>query len=111
MKVSGKIIKFDERQTGTSKAGKEWVKQTFVIDTGEEYNNILAFEVFGQEKVDNLNKYNKVDDQVSVEFNVQCNEWKGRYFTSLQAWRIEKEEETKSEELEYEAHGGTGLPF
>ena len=90
MKVSGKIVKFEDVQTGTSKAGKEWAKQTFIIDTGEEYNNIIAFEVFGEDKVDTLSKYNKPGDQVSVEFNIQCNEWKGRYFTSLQAWKIDK---------------------
>ena len=111
MKAEGRIVKFDERQTGTSKSGKEWVKQTFVIDTGEEYNNILAFEVFGQDKVDNLNKYNKVGDKVSVEFNVQCNEWQGRYFTSLQAWRIEKAGEA-GQEVELMGQGGSDdLPF
>lgn len=112
MKAIGKIIKFEERQTGTSKTGKEWVKQTFVIDTGEEYNNILAFEVFGQEKVDNLNKYNKVGDHVSVEFNVQCNEWKGRYFTTLQSWRVEKAGESNDQEVELMEQGGNNeLPF
>jgi len=112
MKVSGKIVKFEDVQTGTSKAGKEWAKQTFIIDTGEEYNNIIAFEVFGEDKVENLSKYNKPNDKVSVEFNIQCNEWKGRYFTSLQAWRINKEEANQEKKEEYsDEEEGTGLPF
>ena len=115
MKVTGKIIKFAEVQKGTSKAGKEWQKQNFVIDTGEEYNNILAFEVFGQEKVANLAKYNKVGDTVDVEFNIQCNEWKDRFFTSLQAWQIKKAEgnpaERDSLEIQESHPEDTGLPF
>lgn len=112
MKVQGRIVKFEDVQTGTSKAGKEWSKQTFIIDTGEEYNNIIAFEVFGQDKVENLTKYNKIGDQVSIEFNIQCNEWKGRYFTSLQAWRINKEESNEEKREDYgDEQEGAGLPF
>ena len=90
LQVNGKITKILEKESGTSKTGKEWVKQSFIIDSGEQYNNLYCFEVFGSEKVENLSKYNKVGDEVSVEFNVSCNEWQGKYFTSLQAWKITK---------------------
>ena len=87
---TGKLIKVLDKQTGTSKSGKEWVKQTFVIDTNEQYNNIIAFELFGEEKVSKFNEYNKVGSVIEVEFNVNCNEWQGKYFTTLQAWKITK---------------------
>lgn len=90
MKVQGTIIKLLEEQEGTSKKGTEWVKRSFVIDTKEQYNNIICFDVFGAEKVENLNKYNKVGQVVEVEFNIQTNEWQGKYYTSLQAWKINK---------------------
>ena len=90
MLVTGKLIKVLDKQQGTSKSGKDWVKQTFVIDTNEQYNNIIAFELFGEEKVENFNKYNTVNSIVEVEFNVKCNEWQGKYFTSLQAWKVSK---------------------
>ena len=91
MKVENlRITKVLDAQSGTSKAGKDWTKQTFVGETSEDYNNLYAFELFGAEKVENFNKYNKVGDVVNVEFNVSCNEWQGKYFTSLQAWRIDK---------------------
>ena len=90
LQVTGKIKEILEKQTGTSKDGKEWIKQQFVLDNNEKYNNIFCFEVFGQEKVDNLNKFNKVGDTVNVEFNVSTNEWKGKYYTSLSAWKIIK---------------------
>jgi|SRR5690554_40065 len=91
MKVQGKITKILEKVTGQKKDGSgEWAKQNFVVTTDEQYNNRYCFEVFGQEKVDNLTKFNKVGDEVEVEFNVQTNEWEGKYYTSLQAWKIKK---------------------
>ena len=35
MEVTGKLVKKLELETGTSKAGKEWQKQSIVIDTGK----------------------------------------------------------------------------
>ena len=99
MKTKGTIVKLLEKETGTSKAGKDWVKQTLVIDTKEDYNNIIAFEVFGTETVENLNKYNKVGQEVEVEFNIQSNEWKGKYYTSLQAWKISKTMEGVADQI------------
>lgn len=91
MQITGKITELLEKQTGQKKDGSgEWVKQSFLIETEEKYNNLYCFEVFGAEKVENLNKFNKVGDVVNVEFNVQTNEWQGKYFTSLQAWLIKK---------------------
>lgn len=91
LKVSGKIVKILDKVTGAKKDGSgEWVKQSFVIDNGEQYNNLASFEVFGDEKVENLNKYNKVGDNVEVTFNISCNEWQGKYYTTLQAWKVFK---------------------
>jgi hypothetical protein len=97
MKVQGKITKILEKVTGQKKDGSgEWCKQSFVVTTDEQYNNLYAFEVFGDEKVTNLTKYNKVDDSVDVEFNVSTNEYQGRYYTTLQAWKITKANTTET---------------
>lgn len=103
------ITKVLDTLSGTSQAGKEWSKLTFVGETPEEYNNTYAFEVFGKEKVDNFAKYNKVGDVVSVEFNVSCNEWKGKYFTSLSTWRIDKAQ--APQETLQDDNGADDLPF
>lgn len=92
MEVTGKIIKVLPTETGVSKEGKEWSKLQFVLDNNEKYNNIFCFEVFGTEKVEQFNKYNKEGQYVKVDFNVSTNEWNGKYYTSLQAWRIFKAE-------------------
>jgi len=93
LKVTGKITKFLDPIKGQKKDGSgEWVKQSYILETSEQYNNLYCLEVFGDEKVANLTKYSKVGDNVTVEFNVSTNEWNGKYFTSLQSWRIDKAE-------------------
>jgi hypothetical protein len=109
MQVTGKITKVLEVQTGTSKAGKEWCKTSFILETPEEYNNIYCFEVFGGEKVENFNKYNKVGDHVQVDFNVKTNEWKDKYFTSLDAWKVFKAEADEQPAVDAEVEDD--LPF
>ncbi len=99
MEVTGEITKVLELQEGVSQAGKEWKKLSFLLQTDEEYNNLYHFEVFGTEKVEQFNKFNKVGDTVDVSFNVSTNEWKGKYFTSLQAWKVFKSnDEPKKQE-------------
>jgi len=82
------VVEIKEVQKGVSKAtGKEWEKMTFVGTTQEEYNNTYAFEIFGADKIENFNKYTKVGSVIDVDFNISCNEWKGKYFTSLGYWK------------------------
>ena len=108
MEVTGKITKVLEKQSGVSKAEKEWTKLSFILETSEAYNNLYCFEVFGTEKVEQFEKYNKVGQEVKVDFNVSTNEWNGKYFTSLQAWRIFKAEAEQPAEVE---DAGDDLPF
>jgi hypothetical protein len=92
MKVTGKIKKVLDTQKGTSASGKDWQKLSFILETTEDYNNLYCFDVFGDEKVEQFLKYNKVGQEVDVSFNVQTNEYKGKYYTSLQSWKIFKAE-------------------
>jgi hypothetical protein len=91
LEVTGKLKKFLEPQTGEKKDGSgNWIKQSFLVETDSQYNNLYCFEVFGDEKVANLTKYQKEGDSVTVEFNVNTNEYKGSYYTTLAAWKISK---------------------
>ena len=92
MKVTGKIKSIGDVQSGTTKDAKEWKKLVFTITTDEEYNNLYAFEIFGADKVDKFIQYNSVGKDVDVDFNISTNEWKGKYFTTLQAWKVFKVE-------------------
>ena len=40
--------------------------------------------------VERFNEYNKVGDSVKVEFSIRTQEYKGKYYTSLSHWRVDK---------------------
>ena len=88
--IKGRITKILEVESGTSKAGKDWKKQNFVIDTGDQFNPEVCFQMFGEEKCENLTKYNKVGDEVEVSFNVSSREFNGKYYHNLDAWKVMK---------------------
>ena len=111
LKVKGKIVKILEVEKGTSKAGKEWKKQGFVIDTGAQYNPEVCFSLFGDEKVDMLRNFGE-GQEVEVAFNVSSREYNGRYFHNLDAWKIVKASEEKvSPELNKSDVENDDLPF
>ena len=90
MEITGKLSKVLDVITGQKKDGSGvWQKIGFVVTTEDQFNNLYYFEILGAEKVENFKKYNKVGDEVKVSFNVQTNGWEGKYFTSLQAWRVD----------------------
>ena len=94
MELIGVIKKILEPQSGISKATeKEWKKVNVIVSNNDGYEGaeqIFCFEIFGAEKVDKFIEYNKVGDNVNVAFNIRTNEYKGNYYTSLQAWMIKK---------------------
>lgn len=104
MKVTGKLTKVLALEQGTSKAGKEWVKRSFVIDTGDQYNPELCIETFGEEKVKMLSNVAE-GDQVEVSINLSSREYKGRYYTQVSAWKIEVMASTDAQPVEED------LPF
>ena len=89
LSVKGKLSRKLSVESGTSKAGKEWKKQSFIVDTGAQFNPEICFQLFGEDKIEMLNHHNE-GDQVQVSFNVSSKEFNGRYFHNIDAWRIEK---------------------
>ena len=102
MEVTGVIKQILNVEQGTSKAGKEWKKLNFILESKDgEYTNTICFDVFGEEKVDNFVKFNNVGDNVTVSFNVSSREYNERWYTQTSAWMVKKntsESETKLEE-------------
>ena len=86
--VKGKLSRKLSVENGTSKAGKEWKKQTFLVNTGAQYNPEICFQLFGEEKIEMLNHHNE-GEQVEVSFNLSSKEFNGKYFHNIDAWRIE----------------------
>jgi len=86
MEITGKIKLIGETMTVGS-AGT-FRKRTLVVTTNEQYEQHIPID-FVQDKCDTLNSY-KVGQEVKVSINIRGNEYNGKYFVSLQGWRIEK---------------------
>jgi hypothetical protein len=84
--VSGKIIVLNE--TETVGAAGTFKKRLVVIATDEQYSQSVGID-FVQDKTTILDKY-KVGDEVKVHVNIRGQEYKGKYYVSLNGWRIEK---------------------
>lgn len=83
--ISGRIALILPLQTGTSKAGNPWKKQSYVIETGGQYPKKVCFSLFG-DKVDQFPI--QVGQDVTVSIDIDSREFNGRWYTEINAWNI-----------------------
>ena len=76
--ITGKIVAVLPKRTGVSKNGNEWASQSYVIE--DEAGDKIAFDVFGQNKIDEYNL--SVGTKASVTVKIESREWSGKWFTS-----------------------------
>ncbi len=86
MEITGNIKLISDTETGTSKAGKEWAKRQLVVTTTEQYPQDIAIDFLG-DKITQLDKY-QVGNPVTVSINIRGNEYNGKYYNSINGWRI-----------------------
>jgi len=86
MEVKGKLVKKLAVESGVSKSGKEWRKQSIVIDTGGEFNNEVCVSAFG-DKMDSMNKL-EYDMEVKILCNVYSREYKGKYYHNIDGYHF-----------------------
>ena len=84
LKLAGRIKVINELQTWDS----GFSKREFVVTTQEQYPQDVKFEAV-KDKAAALETFN-VGDNVDVAFNVRGNEYNGKYYVNLQAWKINK---------------------
>ena len=63
-------------------------KREFVITTAEQYPQDVKLE-FVKDKCSLLDSYPQ-GTKAKVSFNIRGNEYNGKYYVNLQAWKIEK---------------------
>lgn len=84
--IKGTVVLILPEESGVSKAGKEWKKKDFVIETEGQYPKTVAFTCFG-DKTDllmNITEGQKVD----VSFNLESKKYNERWFHNVNAWKI-----------------------
>lgn len=87
MEIQGKIIFALPEQGGTSKAGKEWRKREYVLETQETYPKKVCFNLFG----DRIDQYPiAIGDIVTVSYDLESREFNGRWYTDVRAYKVDK---------------------
>lgn len=94
MEIKGKIIAVLEAKSGTSKSGNEWKSQEYVIETQEQYPKKCCFNVFGADKIAEMNI--QAGEVMTVHINIDAREYNGKYYNDIRAWKIERAGQTQS---------------
>ena len=90
MDISGKIIAVLPLQSGQGKNGT-WRSQDFVIETEGQYPKKVCINLFN----DRIDKFPvAVNDIVTVSFDLESREYNGRWYNTIRAWNVKKNEET-----------------
>ncbi len=84
LETSGKLHKVFPTET---KGSSNFQVREFVIETEGQYPQFVKFQVT-QDKCDMLDNYQE-GQQIKVAFDLRGREWQGKYFTNLNAWKIE----------------------
>lgn len=87
IQVKGTVIQILKPESGVSKAGKEWKKQEFVIETNEQFPKKVCFTLFGDKSslLDGIAE----GAEVEVFFSVESRDFNGKWFHNINAWKIE----------------------
>lgn len=87
--MSELVIKGTIKSIGDVQVVSEKFKKVeFVVLTDDQYPKNVAFQVIN-DKIDNFIKYNSEGQVVEVKFNAESKEFNGRWFTNLNAWRVQ----------------------
>jgi hypothetical protein len=89
MEITGKLVQKLERETGVSKEGKTWEKQSILVEqSGTDYNKEVVITFFG-DKIKKLRDIEEGSD-VSVSINLSSREYNGKYYHNIDGWFIAK---------------------
>ena len=115
MEIKGTITNILSAESGNSRDGKAWTKQTFAINTTGQYPKLVAFDLFGKNYEAIKDKLH-IGSKVSVKFDASSREWNGKYYTQLTAYQVDIEAPDADEAMESSGHynlnaGADHLPF
>lgn len=88
MEITGKIIQVLPEVGGISKAGNEWKKQEYVLETHDQYPKKVCFQLFGADRI--AQAAIQPGEELTVSFDIDSREYQGRWFTSINAWKVER---------------------
>ena len=87
MEQIGTIVNVGEIQKGQGKKG-DWFKHQFVLEFEDNrFMKIIALQTWGD--LTDTSSTLLAGDKVNAFFNVESNEFNGKYYTNCKCWKIE----------------------
>ena len=86
MEVQGTLKQILPIESGESKSGKTWQKQTIIIETADAYPKQIAVEV-SEKALSRLQDYS-IGQTITCSINIESREYNGKWFTAVKAWKI-----------------------
>ena len=109
MEIEGIITAVFAKQSGTSKNGKEWTKQDFILEVEGQYTRHILFTRMGAEKID---KYPTINGQhVKVSFDIDAREYNGKWYNSVTAFKVENLDGGNMQRVPQNNDGNNGAPY
>ena len=94
-KIRGKILD-SKTETIESKKGDTFEKMLITIEESDSgFNHKHQFEIFGKEAIDVHNNKIVLSNYITIDFYIKSNEWKGKFFVSLNVKDIIAEDKAK----------------
>lgn len=84
MEIEGKLIEIMPKETGVSKAGKEWQRQCWVIETFDQYPRRVCFRVFGEERINRFAGL-QLGKNYSISIDIESRDWTNPN-TGVRSW-------------------------
>jgi hypothetical protein len=88
MQVKGTLLQILKPESGVSKAGKEWKKMDFVIETNEQFPKKVCFTLFGDKT--SLIEGIAEGSEIEVFFSLESRDFNGKWYHNINAWKIEQ---------------------
>lgn len=86
MEISGKIIQVLPERSGVSqRSGTEWKLAQYVIETFEQYPKKCVFEVFGSDRIQQLNI--QAGQSLTISIDIDAHEYMGRWYNTIRAYK------------------------
>ena len=87
MEITGKIIAVLPAKEGVSQStGNPWKCQDYVIETSEMYPKRCCFNVFGAEKIQEMNI--QLGETLTVSLEINANEYQGKWYNQVRGWKV-----------------------
>ena len=85
--MSFSITGFLKERQDAVQVTEKLLTRTFVIEKDGKYPELYAFQLIN-DRCDLIDQFPE-GDEIEVSFNISCRAWNDKYFTNLNAWKIQ----------------------